>query len=915
MEQDWITKSQVITCGKYRKISTYNTGFKHWLEGGYLTTKEGRGGNGAPATLFSVNELDNLLKKIEEMEEKYLTEKEVIHSFGFKETFTGNSVGGQKRIKEIIALCDSEKIKYKHYANGFNKAFLYVDKEQLLHFFETHIKNEELAKKYNINYKQFDIVEKRNNIKRICLSKMIWFYRLEDTKHFEIFDQNLDDYHTFDETIAILGMSKYTLRSIFKEEGIKPFKLNNMQVYYSKENVKEIKEKIEGIKEKYYSPSEVKQIFCISSYLSVDVIKPIKTTAIIRHAIGVNSGFVFLRKEVQEYKEKIDMQDKIKRILSKEEPIKAFEKILTLKGISFSENSTYTEKEWYSYCKEKIVLAERSTKSMKALLKDCVVCTELLSKLTNEKELYAFTSNEINLTLFNNSINVKRQVFLYTFLKEFHSKLIVYLNKKREQKKSFDMNRVIDPNQYETKELPKEIYEYDEYIKVYDYVKEKKHNHKHKAISDAEKIIQGENEKRISYYASAWLYVIAHMGNAWRHGDIIDIPTVDFESIGIDSLETLKVRDLTKEEANAVINQIKRKDLTVNKTGATNRFNCPEELIIPFATAAIICSIVAKERTSLVISSDSAETRIIDFGIQNDDKFGQKAHNVFFENFEVKGFQFQNRKMNRTVLVLMYMVLAKKGKGSAALKLAQRLRAHEDFETTNIYLTIPQEELDALSESLFNRKNFGYIPDLMADILLGDTKDREQRTQEIVAIQTTFGGIHKMEATAGFMNRTLAERQKVADQIFNMGLDEVTDLMFDLQVNSLPSNEENYQCLVSPNCQKPHLESCKDCPFSIPNFYAISSLVEGFKTSIFEFVKEFDPNTFDGEKTRLMNVLYKDLDHLHRAMQKFGEEEVFHFFERGKEEYNELVDLIGEVQTKTGEDFEVYLTYNPIYLS
>ena len=65
-----------------------------------------------------------------------------------------------------------------------------------------------------------------------------------------------------------------------------------------------------------------------------------------------------------------------------------------------------------------------------------------------------------------------------------------------------------------------------------------------------------------------------------------------------------------------------------------------------------------------------------------------------------------------------------------------------------------------------------------------------------------------------------------------MGIDKVTDLMFDLEVNALTSNEEDYQCLVSPNCQKPHLESCKDCPFSIPNFYAISSLVEGFKTSI-----------------------------------------------------------------------------------
>ncbi len=136
----------------------------------------------------------------------------------------------------------------------------------------------------------------------------------------------------------------------------------------------------------------------------------------------------------------------------------------------------------------------------------------------------------------------------------------------------------------------------------------------------------------------------------------------------------------------------------------------------------------------------------------------------------------------------------------------------------------------------------------MANIMLGESEDRDQRTQEILAMSTTFGGVHKLEATAGFINRTLSERQKVADRIFSMGLDEVTDLMFDLQVNALPSNEENFQCLVSPNCQKPHLESCKDCPFAIPNFYAISSLVEGFKTSIFEFVKDFESDTFEGEK-------------------------------------------------------------------
>ncbi|ACJ81543.1 hypothetical protein ACQVQT_12425 [Bacillus paranthracis] len=913
MKQEWITKSEVIKCGKYGKISKHMGGFKHWLKEGHLSTKEGRGSNGKPSTFFNVNELDNLMTKIEEMEEKYLTEKEAVYSFGIKETVTGNSVAGRKRIGEIIALCDVEKIDYRYYENGFNKAFLYVDKEQLLHFFDTHIKNDELAEKYNISHLQFDIVDRQNDLKRIRFTKMMWFYRIEDVKYFEMFNTNLDDYYTLEEIYNILGIKKHTLLSIAKEEGIKPVKLSSKKVYYSKKAIKGITENVKESKEKYCLASEINNICGVDIRQPTAVFTPIKTNAIIRYAFGTSAEFVFRLEEVQEYKDKIDMQDKIKRILSEKTPVEAFEEWLILKEISFSKNSRYTEQEWYSYCKEKFVLSERNERGIRNLLRDYVDCTEYLSNLTIEKELYSLTSNEINLKLFNPSIGVKKQGFLYAFLREFHSRVTIYLNKKEARKKTFDINRITNPYQYEVEEKPKEVYEYEEYIKVYDYVQ--KEEHKHKAILDAEKIIADKDKKEIFYYGSAWLYVLIHLGNAWRHGDVMDIAMVDFESIGINSLEILKSRDLTKEEANAVINQIKRKDLTVNKTGATNRFNCPDDLAVSLATAIIICSIIAKKRTSLVISSNSNETRIIDFGTQDDSSFGKKAHNAFFENFEIDGFQFQSRQMNRTVLVLIYMVLVKKGKGSAALEMAQRLRAHENFETTNIYLVIPQDELDELSEGLFNRKNFGYIPDLMAEILIGDTEDRNQRTQEILALSATFGGIHKLEATSGFINKTLAERQKVADQIFNMGLDEVTDLMFDLQVNSLPSNEENFQCLVSPNCQKPHLDSCKDCPFAIPNFYAVSSLVEGFKTSIFEFVKDFDPNTFDGEKTRLMNVLYKDLDHVERAMQKFGEEEVFHFFERGKEEYNELVDLIGEVQTKTGEDFEAYLTYNPIYLS
>ncbi|MGR5953144.1 hypothetical protein ACT7DP_15555 [Bacillus paranthracis] len=98
-------------------------------------------------------------------------------------------------------------------------------------------------------------------------------------------------------------------------------------------------------------------------------------------------------------------------------------------------------------------------------MRDYVDCTEYLSNLTIEKELYSLTSNEINLKLFNPSIGVKKQGFLYAFFKKFHSRVTIYLNKKEARKKTFDINRITNPYQYEVEEKPKEVYEYEEYIK------------------------------------------------------------------------------------------------------------------------------------------------------------------------------------------------------------------------------------------------------------------------------------------------------------------------------------------------------------------------------------------------------------------------------------------------------------------
>src|SRR5699024_12594522 len=87
--------------------------------------------------------------------------------------------------------------------------------------------------------------------------------------------------------------------------------------------------------------------------------------------------------------------------------------------------------------------------------------------------------------------------------------------------------------------------------------------------------------------------------------------------------------------------------------------------------------------------------------------------NNYFKSFP-KEFKLKNRKMNRTLLTIMYTLLKKEKHSGAALKIAQRLRSHKSEESTNMYIKIPDEDINELSINLFNRGIFGYIPKILS---------------------------------------------------------------------------------------------------------------------------------------------------------------------------------------------------------
>ncbi|MGO4270079.1 hypothetical protein AB4Z22_09585 [Paenibacillus sp. TAF58] len=143
-----------------------------------------------------------------------------------------------------------------------------------------------------------------------------------------------------------------------------------------------------------------------------------------------------------------------------------------------------------------------------------------------------------------------------------------------------------------------------------------------------------------------------------------------------------------------------------------------------------------------------------------------------------------------------------------------------------------------------------------------------------------------------------------------MGFEEAVDLLFKLNLGLLPSKQPYFQCLVSEEkCIRKGLD-CKNCHYSIPNFYALSSLVESIENLLRNLKHSILNEEHEAEITRTLNRLYMQFDLLEEAQYKFGNEEVFKFFQGGKEGFFELLSSIDEVNMVV--DIEKYITYRQV---
>ncbi len=801
------------------------------------------------------------------------------------------------------------------------RGIIYISKKSVEDFFSNHISREEALEKFNSGEAPFWKLIKRNNIKDLRISHHHIFYPRKQVEaliaeyNYRVLQDdvnngtlikgkqyNPDNLYTATKAREMLGLTKGQWKTLIEVEQMIPIILGGIR-FYEKSKIDDLKKLQNKMRNEFYTTDETQQILKLQFNQishSLLVKNRMKMPTLFRGLVP-NTGYryIYPKKLVEQIAAEYELKETVSTLTDN---VEAFEYLLNQLGLHFSSKNRYSIKLWKDFVYRTLGNSTESSETVQYTIFRYANCTQILNEVLEGNEIYEYTSNQLNLKLFNENIPVKYQRIFYAFINSIYKTLM-----EKTQKKLFKFEMIINPNKFSgVNHRDKSIYEYEEYKKLITFTTNVQ-IHKINAINDVKYQIsnnfsKNNKEKKQNYpkvfdYDSVWLYVLIHINNAWRHSDVVQFPKLDLSKLSAKdiSLEWLLHNDIEADDVRRIITQIMQKDLKTEKTNATNRFFCSDKLKLSLATAAVICEL---RRSALTPNYDY----LINFSTKRNE-LPDRVRKHFFKGF-LKKFKFESLKMNRTLLSFMYYLLVKKGNSSAALEVAQRLRAHLDFETTNIYIYIPESELNDLTHQLFMRENFGYISDLFADILYGKTVNRKERTEEILHLKKTFGNPYNIEATAGYLNNILAERKSVSQMILSMGIDEATETMFKLDAQLLPSKEDNIQCLVGvENCIKDKI-NCKNCQMSVPNFYALSSLAQSLSERV-QKLSNIYHDEFDAEKTKLVNLYSVEIDQWKRAIEVFGKDVVYQFVSGGS-------DFLKSEMQKIPSDFvNKYRTYIP----
>jgi len=345
--------------------------------------------------------------------------------------------------------------------------------------------------------------------------------------------------------------------------------------------------------------------------------------------------------------------------------------ILKEMNLYFNANGKVTEEYWKMYLKKKSLSSRSSSVSKRKAIRVDFNTTNLLIQLTLAKEIHMYSTNELNLAIFNTDLASSTKIEIYKFLKAVSvSRVTLGLDIK--------FNAKSLPNQYvrkSTKPDNKTIYPINQFISLIDYVKDV---NQHKSIA-IESINLRSNSQDDKHYDSSWLYVLLHLNNAWRHHDVTMFPRINLEQTRFNNVDPktalvwLSDNDLNKAEMNQIMKQVSTINFFHSKTQKRRYFFCSEELISAFTHSVILCELRCRlsnplSKTLIDFDNKSRSFKEVikkmssskDLFLEDEEKKYQKIFSIWCKNHNQKFSgsksvvlsqfkiiqQFQEKKMN-----------------------------------------------------------------------------------------------------------------------------------------------------------------------------------------------------------------------------------------------------------------------------
>ena len=375
-----------------------------------------------------------------------------------------------------------------------------------------------------------------------------------------------------------------------------------------------------------------------------------------------------------------------------------------------------------------------------------------------------------------------------------------------------------------------------------------------------------EKAIKLKTYAQTWLYLIMHLMNAWRSGDIVyGLPQVDFDGLDIDDLSYFKTHKLTREQSQLIINQVHLKvgKIKFSKTGALGQFLCIDSLAIPFATAISIVELHRRKGNDRLMLSSIRSNGI-------NKRFFEKSRSLE---------RFDSLKMNRTLITYFFHhVSQSEGDAHLSYEASQILRSHINEDTTAVYIKFSNagDSLDEISFNICERGHFGWIFNCMINIFF-DQKNQtlQERTKMIQSFQENYT-VPTIETYASFLLGERNQDMSLALRLAKMSKEELKYVITKVFRGEMPAKTELAQCLSHPHCPYPAKETCMGCEYLIPTDYLLISASEQIKTTLLNLYNSKTARTMERELHHLKKLFFL----INQAIVEKGKEYVDTFIQR-----------------------------------